>query len=240
MADHPSIEFRHVVKQFDNGATALRDVSLTIPAGSMAFLRGHSGAGKSTFLRLVLGLEKATRGQVLINGVDIGQLAPRQLPRYRQHLGVVLQEHRLLMGHSVFENVALPLRVTGAKERDIGRRVRAALSSVGLLEKERALPGYLSAGERQRVGIARAVVNRPKVLLADEPTGNLDPDLSKSIMGLFRQFHDVGTTVIVASHDAQLLATMGMRMVELAKGKVVEDTAFAAPQPPVDGPDHGR
>lgn len=221
------IEFRRVVKHFDSGVEALRDVSVTIAAGAMTFLSGHSGAGKSTFLRLVLGLETATRGQVLVNGCDIGRLAPRHLPRYRQHLGVVLQDHRLLAHRSVFDNVALPLRVAGMKERDAGRRVRAALSSIELLDKERLLPRHLSAGERQRVGIARAVVNRPKVLLADEPTGNLDPALSRSVMGLFRQFHDIGTTVIVASHDAQLLATMGVRIVELAKGRVVGDTAAA-------------
>ena len=219
-----SIEFHHVGKRFDNGVEALRDLSVTIPAGSMAFLSGHSGAGKSTFLKLLLRLEVATHGSVLVNGVNIARLAPRHLPRYRQHLGVVFQEHHLLTHRSVFENVALPLRVAGLKDRETGRRVRAALSSVGLLEKERLLPGYLSVGERQRVGIARAVVNRPKVLLADEPTGNLDPALSASVMALFRQFHDVGTTVIVASHDAELIGAMGLRIVELARGRLAADS----------------
>ena len=222
-----NIEFHQVVKRFDSGAEALRGLSLTIAEGSMVFLSGHSGAGKSTFLRLLLRLESVTRGRILVNGVNIGQLARRHLPRYRQCLGVVFQEHHLLAQRTVFDNVALPLQVTGMKGRDAARRVRAALSGVGLLGKERLLPGHLSAGERQRVGIARAVVNRPKVLLADEPTGNLDPALSKSVMGLFRQFNDVGVTVIVASHDAALVASMGGRVVELAKGVVVADTAPA-------------
>ena len=219
-----SIEFHHVGKRFDNGTEALRDLSITIPEGSMAFLSGHSGAGKSTFLKLLLRFENATAGSILVNGVNIARLAPRHLPRYRQHLGVVFQEHHLLAHRSVFENVALPLRVAGLRDRETGRRVRAALSSVGLLEKERLLPRYLSVGERQRVGIARAVVNRPKVLLADEPTGNLDPALSASVMALFRQFHNVGTTVIVASHDLELIGAMGVRIVELAKGRVVADS----------------
>ena len=219
-----SIEFHHVGKRFDNGTEALRDLSITIPEGSMAFLSGHSGAGKSTFLKLLLRFENATAGSILVNGVNIARLAPRHLPRYRQHLGVVFQEHHLLAHRSVFENVALPLRVAGLRDRETGRRARAALSSVGLLEKERLLPRYLSVGERQRVGIARAVVNRPKVLLADEPTGNLDPALSASVMALFRQFHNVGTTVIVASHDLELIGAMGVRIVELAKGRVAADS----------------
>ncbi len=224
MAD---IEFRRVVKRFDSGVLALQDVSVTIPEGSMVFLTGHSGAGKSTFLNLVLREGRATRGQVFVGGVDIGRLPPRQTPLYRRHLGVVFQDPRLLEDRTTFENVALPLRVGGMRRREVGRRVRAALSGVGLLERERALPRHLSAGERQRVGIARAVVNRPKVLLADEPTGNLDPDLSRHVMDLFRQFHDVGTTVIVASHDQDLLAAMGLRTVELAEGRLVADSEGA-------------
>ena len=217
------IEFQHVVKRFDSGVEALGGISLTIADGAMVFLAGHSGAGKSTFLKLVLRAEAATRGRVLVNGADIGQLAQRHLPAYRARLGVVWQEPHLLPERSVFENVAVPLRVAGMRQREAARRVRAALSSVGLLAKDRLLPGHLSAGERQRVGIARAVVNRPKVLLADEPTGNLDPALSKSVMGLFRQFNDVGVTVVVASHDSALIATMGARVIELANGVVTAD-----------------
>ena len=221
MAD---IAFRHVVKRFDSGTLALQDVSVTVPEGAMVFLTGHSGAGKSTFLKLVLRSERATRGQVLVGGVDIGGLPPRQAALYRRHLGVVFQDPHLLEQRSVFENVALPLRVAGMRRREVGRRARAALSGVGLLERERALPRHLSAGERQRVGIARAVVNRPKVLLADEPTGNLDPALSEHVMGLFKQFHEVGTTVIIASHDHDLIARMGLRIVELAEGRVLADS----------------
>lgn len=223
------IEFQNVVKRFDSGVEALRDVSLAIEAGSMVFLSGHSGAGKSTFLKLLLRLETATRGRILVNGVDIGRLPRRRLPGYRTHLGVVFQEHHLLANRSVFENVALPLRVAGMRERETGRRARAALSTVGLLDKETLLPRHLSVGERQRVGIARAIVNRPKVLLADEPTGNLDPTLSANVMGLFRQFNDVGATVIVASHDTALIAAMGCRIVELASGAVVADSAPTTP-----------
>ena len=219
----PGIEFSHVVMRYDNGTEALRDVSLEIPEGSMVFLSGHSGAGKSTFLRLVLRLESLTRGRILINDVDISGLARRHIPAYRRHLGVVFQDHQLLPMRSVYDNVALPLRVARTGEREIGRRVRAALSSVELLDKERVLPGALSAGERQRVGIARAVVNRPKVLLADEPTGNLDPALSRNVMSLFRVFKSIGATVIVASHDTALIADMGERIVELADGRVVSD-----------------
>ena len=217
------IEFQHVVKRFDSGVEALGGISLTIADGAMVFLAGHSGAGKSTFLKLVLRAETATRGRVLVNGADLGQLAQRHLPAYRARLGVVWQEPHLLPERSVFENVAVPLRVAGMRQREAARRVRAALSSVGLLAKDRLLPGHLSAGERQRVGIARAVVNRPKVLLADEPTGNLDPALSKNVMGLFRQFNDVGVTVVVASHDSALIATMGARVIELANGVVTTD-----------------
>lgn len=224
------IEFVRVGKRFDNGAEGLRDLSLTIPEGSMTFLSGHSGAGKSTFLKLLMRLETATRGRILVNSVDIGRLAERHLPSYRQRLGVVFQEHQLLAQRSVFDNVALPLRVAGMREREAGRRVRAALSSVDILDKERLLPGHLSAGERQRVGIARAVVNRPNLLLADEPTGNLDPKLSRSVMGLFRQFNEVGVTVIVASHDLALIAEMGCRIVELAQGQVVDDTPASNPR----------
>ena len=218
-----SVAFRNVTKRFPNGHEALKDVTVEVAEGTMAFIRGHSGAGKTTFLRLLLGIEAPTRGQVLVNGVDIGKLSRRRLPRYRQHLGAVFQDPRLLMHRTVFENVALPLRVTGTGERDIGRRVRPALERVGLLEREAYLPVFLSAGERQRVGIARAVVNRPKVLLADEPTGNLDPSLSRDVMRLFLDFHRVGTTVIVASHDHGLIESLGMRVIELEHGTLAGD-----------------
>ena len=219
------IEFHHVVKRFDNGAVALSDISVTIPDGSLTFLTGHSGAGKSTFLNLLLRVDRPSRGRILVNGVDIARLRRRRLPAYRRHLGVVFQDGQLLEQRSVFDNVALPLHVAGLmKTRDVGRRVRAALESVDLLDKARLLPGELSVGECQRVVIARAVVNRPKMLLADEPTGNLDPALSRNVMGLFRRFHEVGVTVIVASHDTELVGAMGSRVIELDHGCVVGAT----------------
>lgn len=217
------IEFHRVSRRFDNGQEGLKELSASFDSGSMTFLTGHSGAGKSTFLKLLLCLDRPTRGRILVNGVDVTGLSPRRLPHYRQHLGAVFQDHHLLSQRSVFENVALPLRVAGYRERDVARRVRAALSRVGLLSKESLLPNYLSTGEQQRVGIARAVVTRPKILLADEPTGNLDPDLSRDIMHLFRQFQQIGTTVVVASHDRDLIESMGMRIIELAHGSMVSD-----------------
>jgi cell division transport system ATP-binding protein len=210
-----------VTRRFDNGTEALKDVTISFEEGSMQFLTGHSGAGKSTFLRVLLRLDLPTRGQVLINGVNIAQLPESRIPAFRQQMGAVFQDHHLLAERTVYENVALPLRVTGMRERDIGRRVRAALSRVGLLAKERLVPGHLSTGEQQRVGIARAVVNRPRVLLADEPTGNLDPELSADIMHLFEQFQQVGTTVVIASHDLELIESLGKPIVRLANGTVV-------------------
>ena len=219
-----SIDLQQVSKHFENGFSALKQVSLSIPAGSMCFLTGHSGAGKSTLLRLLLCLEKPNRGVIEVNGVDIAQLAKAQIPAYRRHLGAVFQDHHLLAQRTVYDNVALPLRVAGMRERDAGKRVRAALSRVGLLTKEAQLPRALSTGELQRVGIARAVVNRPKILLADEPTGNLDPELSRDIMTLFQQFQQIGTTVIVATHDRELITQMGIRILELSNGELVRDT----------------
>ncbi len=216
------IEFHDVTKRFDNGAEALRSVSVSFEEGSMTFLTGHSGAGKSTFLRLLLRLGPAD-----------ARTDPRQRRQHRaaarrtgyRRIGstwarcfriIILLAHR-----TVYDNVAVPLRVMGMPERDVARRARAALSRVGLLEKERLLPRHLSTGEQQRVGIARAVVNRPRVLLADEPTGNLDPELSRDIMRLFEQFQEVGTTVIIASHERALIAAMDKPIVELSHGSLV-------------------
>ncbi len=217
------IAFQHVTRRFDNGHEALCDVSVEFADGSMSFLTGHSGAGKSTFLKLLLRADKPTRGKVLVNDVDIATLAEQRLPRYRQHLGVVFQDHNLLSQRSIFDNIALPLRVMGMREREVGRRVRASLTQVELLGKESLFPRHLSTGEQQRVGIARAVVTRPKILLADEPTGNLDPDLSTHIMDLFARFNQVGTTVIIASHDIQLIDAMGLRVLRLEQGRVIDD-----------------
>jgi cell division transport system ATP-binding protein len=219
----PQIEFHQVTKRFDNGQEALAAVSVEFDEGSMSFLTGHSGAGKSTFLKLLLCLDQPSRGQILVNGVNLTQMRGVRLAHYRQHLGAVFQDHHLLGHRSVFANVSLPLRIGGMREKDIARRTRAALSRVGLLEKEHLFPRYLSTGEQQRVGIARAVVTRPKILLADEPTGNLDPELSRDIMKLFQQFNQVGTTVIVASHDRDLIESMGLRIIELDQGAIVRD-----------------
>lgn len=218
-----AIEFRRVTRRYESGQEALREVSLDFAVGSMTFLTGHSGAGKSTFLRLLLCLDRPTAGEILVNGVNVADLPRKRLAHYRRHVGAVFQDHHLLMGRTIFENVALPLQVAGMPDRDIARRVRAALSLVGLLGRELAVPLQLSSGERQRVGIARAVVARPKILLADEPTGNLDPELSRDIMDVFRQFNDFGTTVIVATHDRGLIDGMGLRIIELAQGAVRRD-----------------
>jgi cell division transport system ATP-binding protein len=190
----------------------------------MTFLTGHSGAGKSTFLRLLLRLDLPTRGQIFVNGVNIAQLPDRRIPAYRQSIGAVFQDHHLLAHHTVYDNVALPLRVGGMHERDVVRRARAALSRVGLLEKERMLPPHLSTGEQQRVGIARALVNRPRLLLADEPTGNLDTANGRHIMELVRDIHRVrGTTIVLVTHDAELAALADSRLI-FRDGRVVEQT----------------
>lgn len=224
------IEFHGVWKRFDNGFEALKGISVSIEEGSMTFLTGHSGAGKSTFMRLLLCLDRPTRGQIIVNGVNLGGLSAKRLPHYRRNLGTVFQDHHLLSNRTVFDNVALPLRILGERERDIVRRVRGALSRVGLLERELLLPIHLSTGERQRVGIARALVIRPKILLADEPTGNLDPELSRDIMTLFQQFNAIGATVIVASHDLELIGSLGKRILELSHGTIVRDEAPAEEQ----------
>ena len=223
-----SIALHDVTQRFDNGQEALRNVSLDFDEGSMAFLTGRSGAGKTTFLNLLLRLQVPTRGQIVVNGVNICQLPRRRVPGYRQHIGAVFQEHHLLADRTVLENVALPLLVTSMRSKDIAKRVRAALSMLGLLSKEQFYPSHLSAGEQQRVGIARAVVNRPNLILADEPTGNLDPDLSRDVMGLFVNFRRIGATVIVASHDHALIESMGMRVIELDHGRVIRDEPPAA------------
>lgn len=217
------IELQHVTKRFENGHEALSDVSTSFAEGSMTFLTGHSGAGKSTFLKLLIRAQRPTRGKILVNEVNVAEMSEKRLPRYRQHIGVVFQDHHLLSTRTVYDNVAMPLRVAGLSEKDVARRVRPALTTVELNGKEGLFPRHLSTGEQQRVGIARAVVIRPKILLADEPTGNLDPDLSRHIMDLFSRFNQVGTTVIVASHDVSLIESLGARILRLEAGQIVED-----------------
>ncbi len=215
------IEFIEVSKTYPGGQEALKNVSFELERGEFTFLTGHSGAGKSTLLRLIMPNEHPSSGQVIVGACNLRQLSTRNLALYRRNVGVVFQDHQLLNDRSVFENVALPLRVSGFNHRDMGRRVRAALDKVGLLGKERMTPDTLSAGERQRVGVARAVVNRPSVLLADEPTGNLDPDLAGEIMDLFEQFSQMGACVLIASHDLALIARYHTRLLSLDHGHLV-------------------
>ncbi|WP_226596128.1 cell division ATP-binding protein FtsE [Marinobacter nauticus] len=215
------IEFRQVTKRYDSDHTALRAVNFHLDRGELAFLTGHSGAGKSTLLKLIMVMERPTAGEVIVGGQKLNSLPRRQIPYIRRHIGVVFQNHQLLFDRTVFDNVAMPLEVMGASPEDTGRRVRAALDKVGLLKKEKMNPLQLSGGEQQRVGIARAVVNKPPVLLADEPTGNLDPELSADIMRLFTQFSQVGVTVLVATHDVALINEMSRRTLTLNQGQLV-------------------
>jgi cell division transport system ATP-binding protein len=217
------IYFDHVSKRYPGGHTGLSDVSFRIEAEEMVFLTGHSGAGKSTLLKLIGLLERSSSGQVHVNGRNLSRLKPHQIPYHRREVGMIFQDHRLLHDRTVFDNVALPLVVAGLGHRETGRRVRAALDKVGLLNKEREAPITLSGGEQQRVGIARAVVSRPPVVLADEPTGNLDPELSREIMELFHQFNQVGVTLLIASHNIDLINRLGMRILTLSNGQLVQD-----------------
>ena len=221
------IVFERVTKRYSNGHEALSNVSFHVDSGEMVFLTGRSGAGKSTVLKLMALLERPTRGTVLVCGQNLGALSTRRIPTYRRTLGVVFQNHSLLADRSVFDNVALPMIVAGLSYQDTGKRVRAALDQVGLLNKEHRLPTELSVGEQQRVGIARAVVGHPAVLIADEPTGNLDPDLALEIMRLFKRFQDAGVTVVVATHDLHVVHDFNQRNIVLADGKIAgEETSL--------------
>ncbi|MDR0779305.1 MAG: cell division ATP-binding protein FtsE [Pseudomonadales bacterium] len=215
------IRFDNVSKRYPGGQEALSQVSFQLAAGELAFLTGHSGAGKSTLLKLIMQMELPSSGQLFVNGQNLNKLSRRQLPYYRRAIGVVFQDHQLLFDRSVFDNVALPLAIAGYDPRDAARRVRAALDKVGLLHKEQQNPASLSTGEQQRVGIARAVVNKPALILADEPTGNLDPALSAEIMRLFEQFCGVGVAVLIASHDLSLISRLQHRMLVLDQGRLI-------------------
>ncbi len=217
------IKFDNVTKRYDNGYDALNQVSFHIPNGGMAFLTGHSGAGKSTLLKLIMLIERPSRGQIIVGGQNLNSMHNREVPYYRRQIGLVFQDHQLLSDRTIYDNIALPLIISGAQPRDIGRRVRAALDKVGLLTKENCYPQALSGGEQQRVGIARAVVNKPALLLADEPTGNLDPKLSLEIMKLFEEFNQVGVTVLVATHDLSLIAKMKHPILTLRNGNMVNN-----------------
>ena len=214
------IHFNQVSKYYPTGQQALTQVDFQLAKGEMAFLTGHSGAGKSTLLKLILLLERATQGQVWVGGKNLAQLSQRHIPHLRRDIGVIFQHPYLLMSRTVFDNVALPLVIAGNTTDEIQRRVRAALDKVGLLDKLRLYPVTLSAGEQQRVSIARAIVNKPPLLLADEPTGNLDPALAAEIMQLFVEFNQVGVTVLIATHDLALVASMSYRILTLKKGQL--------------------
>lgn len=217
------IRFEQVSKSYSGGVQALQKISFHIQPGEMAFLTGHSGAGKSTLLKLISIMERPSTGHVFINGHDLSKISRKQVPYVRRDIGMIFQNHRLLRDNTIFDNVALPLVIEGYGHKAIRKRVETALDKVGLLDKARYYPNMLSGGEQQRVGIARAVVNTPPILLADEPTGNLDPKLSLEIMRLFEDFNRVGTSVLIATHDLGLIARMKYRTLTLTKGRMVQD-----------------
>ncbi|MGZ8094973.1 MAG: cell division ATP-binding protein FtsE [Methylosarcina sp.] len=217
------LNFENVCKRYPDTGDVLLNVSFRLQPGEMAFLTGHSGAGKSTLFKLTAIMERCSRGQIYFDGQNLNQAREKQIPFLRRKMGLIFQDYRLLNDRTVFDNVALPLAIAGYGHLEVSRRVRAALDKVGLLGKEKKLPLTLSGGEQQRVGIARAVVNKPSLILADEPTGNLDPELSTEIMLLFEKFQQVGVTVLVASHDINLISKLNRRVLTLDHGRLLGD-----------------
>lgn len=217
------LKFDNVCKRYPDTGDVLLNVSFHLQQGEMAFLTGHSGAGKSTLFKLIAVMERCTRGQIYFDGQNLNQARERHIPYVRRKMGLIFQDYKLLNDRTIFDNVALPLAIAGYGHHEISRRVRAALDKVGLLGKERKYPLTLSGGEQQRVGIARAVVNKPPMILADEPTGNLDPELSAEIMLLFEKFQQVGVTVLIASHDISLISKMNRRVLTLDHGRLLSD-----------------
>ena len=215
------IKLSQVSKRYPNGHQALNNIDLHITPGEMVFLAGHSGAGKSTLFKLITRIEKPTSGQILVDNQNVGRMKESKVPALRREIGVIFQDHKLLFDRSVFDNVALPLIVAGVPHNQVQKSVRAALGKVGLAGKEKSYPIALSGGEQQRVGIARAVIHRPNILLADEPTGNLDESLSDEIIDIFADFNRVGTTVLIATHDLRQVKRLQKRTIELANGKIV-------------------
>ncbi len=215
------IRFSNVSKSYAHGHPALNNVNFDLKTGEMAFLTGHSGAGKSTLLKLIMLIERPSRGQIIVNQHNLESLSRRQIPKLRRNVSMIFQNPHLLTNRTVFENVAIPLTITGFRYPEMKRRVSAALDKVGLLHKEKAMPVELSTGEQQRIGIARAIVNKPMVVLADEPTGNLDPALSTEIIHLFEAVSAVGVTVLVATHDLALIAPLNHRIITLKEGCLV-------------------
>jgi cell division transport system ATP-binding protein len=215
------IQFSGVAKRFPGGREALRGVTVGIESGEMVAVTGHSGAGKSTLLRLAAGIERASSGTVVVQGQNLGALGEAALAVLRRRIGFVFQDHKLLFDRNAFDNVALPLRIAGMARDEVGRRVRAAIDKVGLLDREKAMPVALSGGEQQRLCIARAIVNRPSILIADEPTGNLDAEYARAILELFQSFHRVGVTVLLSTHDEAGVGWLGCRRLALAGGTLV-------------------
>lgn len=214
------INFNQVYKRYPGGYEALKNISFNVAEGEMVFLTGHSGAGKSTLLKLIAAIERPNSGSVLVNNQNVGALKEAALPYLRRNLGLIFQDHKLLFDRSVFDNVLLPLQICGFDHRESSKRVRAALDKVGLLKREKLNPIALSGGEQQRLCIARAIVNRPAILLAGEPTGNLDADYSREIMEIFRSFHQVGATLLISTHDQSVLEDEGVRRIALKSGEL--------------------
>lgn len=231
------IEFLRISHRYPGGQDVLSDISFTLKQGELAFLTGSSGAGKSTILRLSAALARPARGQLHVNGYKLNDLKRGRIPEFRQRLGLVFQNFNLLQDRSVYDNVALPLVIRGYAQRDIGRYVRAALDQVGLLDKEKVLPMFLAGGEQQRVGIARAVVTKPDLLLADEPTGNLDPEMALDVMKIFGRFNQVGVSVLIATHAIDLITRMNYRILHLENGRITAKTPVSVQQ--LRNPPHG-
>ncbi|SEF58005.1 cell division ATP-binding protein FtsE [Nitrosomonas ureae] len=217
---NPMITFKNVSKRYPDGYIALNNVELEVESGEMVFLTGHSGAGKSTLLKLIAAIERPTSGVIAISGQNIAQLKSAAIPYLRRKIGFIFQDHKLLFDRNVFENVLLPLQISDFDNNTAMSRVRAALDKVGLLKKEKVMPITLSGGERQRLCIARAVVHRPAILIADEPTGNLDIEYARDIMAMFKSFNQVGVTILIATHDASLLDDTQHRILSLKQGKL--------------------
>jgi cell division transport system ATP-binding protein len=214
------IQFSQVTKRYPGGHTALENISLGIEKGELVFLTGHSGAGKSTLLKLVAAIERPTGGVVSVSGQNVGRMSRQAVPYLRRNIGLIFQDHKLLFDRSVIENALLPLSISGFDRREAFKRARAALDKVGLLSRERSMPITLSGGEQQRLCIARAVVSRPALVLADEPTGNLDAGYAIDIMNMFRDFHRVGTTLVISTHDERAVQAMGGRVIHLDHGRL--------------------
>jgi len=227
------IAFNQVHKRYPGGYQALKNVSFEIAEGEMVFLTGHSGAGKSTLLKLIAAIERPNSGSVLVNQQNVGVLKSRALPFLRRNLGIIFQDHKLLFDRNVFDNVLLPLQICGFDYRESRKRVRAALDKVGLLKREKSNPIALSGGEQQRLCIARAIVNRPSILLADEPTGNLDTEYAQEIMAIFNAFHQVGATLLISTHDESILQNTGLRVLALRQGELQATSPSAASAGPV-------